>query len=245
MKGEGRMVLVGLACGFGTDRSIAMNRDYPDAVERAGGAPVLIPPMADKAVLDRILSSLDGLVLTGGGDVDPSRYGARRIPECGPSDSIRDESDLYLCREALNRDLPLLGICRGFQVMNAALGGTLYQDIGTQYGHAIEHQRHDAPAGQVHTVTVAPGTRLAQILKKPSLGVNSRHHQALERPGEGLIISAAAPDGIAEGIEMPQNTFAVGVQWHPESLLAAGVEGAEELFSALIAACRARRGEEQ
>ncbi len=233
------MIMVGLAAGENRDRAVLMNRDYPAAILAAGAAPVLIPPTADRPVLGRILQSLDGLVLTGGGDLDPVRYGARRIPECGESDETRDESDLYLCAEALRRGLPILGICRGFQVLNTALGGELYQDIGTEYGNALEHRRMDDPAGQVHGIDIAGGTLLSRILGRKTLGVNSRHHQGLRTIGRGLIISARAPDGLPEAIELPGESFVLAVQWHPESLLAAGVEGAAEIFEAFAAACEA------
>ncbi len=239
------MIMIGLTAGRNKDRAIQMNKDYPAAILSTGAAPVLIPPVEDHAALDRILQSLDGLVLTGGGDVEPSRYGAERIPECGESDLARDECEIYLCERAIAMGLPVLGICRGFQVLNVVLGGELYQDIGTEYGKTIEHRRMDDPAGRVHTVDIAEGTRLFGAVGRRTLGVNTRHHQALKTPGRGLIISARAPDGIAEAIELAGENFVLGVQWHPESLLAAGVEGAKEIFEAFAGACGQRRENRQ
>ncbi|MBR4503253.1 MAG: gamma-glutamyl-gamma-aminobutyrate hydrolase family protein [Clostridia bacterium] len=239
------MIMIGLTAGRNKDRAVQMNKDYPAAILASGAAPVLIPPTGDHAVLERILQSLDGLVLTGGGDVEPSRYGAQRIPECGESDEERDECEIYLCERAIAAGLPVLGICRGFQVLNVVLGGELYQDIGTEYGRTIEHRRMDEPAGQVHTVDVAEGTLLCKVLGRRTLGVNTRHHQALKTPGRGLVISARAPDGIAEAIELAGDGFVLGVQWHPESLRAAGVEGAKKIFDAFACACRQRRENRQ
>ena len=239
------MIMIGLTAGRNKDRAIQMGKDYPAAILASGAAPVLIPPTEDHAALDRVLQSLDGLVLTGGGDVEPSRYGAQRIPECGESDEARDECEIYLCSRAIEQGLPILGICRGFQVLNVVLGGDLYQDIGTEYGKTIEHRRMDDPAGQVHTVDIAEGTLLRRALNRQTLGVNTRHHQALKTPGRGLIISARAPDGIAEAIELAGGGFVLAVQWHPESLLAAGVEGAKEIFDAFARACRQRRENRQ
>ena len=231
------MMLIGLAAGRNQDRATVTHTEYTDAIASSGASPVLIPSTRDTAALDRVLGALDGLVLTGGGDVDPSRYGAARIPACGPADDIRDESEFYLCREAIRRRIPLLGICRGLQVMNTALGGTLYQDIGEEYGSEIEHKRMDLRAEAVHEVFVSEGTLLRDILRRKSLGVNSRHHQAIRRLADGLIISARAGDGIPECVELPGGVFTLAVQWHPESLLANGIDGAREIFEAFISAC--------
>ncbi len=233
------MILIGITAGM-TASAAAVNRDYIDAVLRCGAAPVLIPPLGSDAAADRIPDALDGLMLTGGGDVDPACYGEERIPACGPSDGRRDATEILLCRRAIERGIPVLGICRGCQVLNAAMGGTLYQDIASQYSADLEHSRSDDPAGQVHTVAVRKGTRLWDILGRETPGVNSRHHQAVKTPGRGLIVSARAPDGTVEGIEGNGDGFVLGVQWHPESLLAAGREGAMEIFSAFAAACTER-----
>lgn len=236
------MTLIGLTAGRNKDKAVQMGKDYPAAFISLGAAPVLIPPTGDRAVLDRVLDSLDGLVLTGGGDVDPSRYGAERIPACGPADEARDECEIYLCREAVRRRIPVLGICRGVQVMNVAFGGTLYQDLGEEYSREIEHRRMDLPADVIHTVSVSDGTELDRIIAGKILGVNSRHHQAVRKPAPGMIVSAKAEDGVVECLELPGGVFTVGVQWHPESLFANGVDGAEEIFRAFISACEKRAG---
>ena len=187
-------------------RSVLAPAAYTASVERAGGLPVVVPPIDGTAEL---LELLDGLVLTGGSDIDPSLYGQRAHPETSGVHRHRDRAELALIREALRRDMPVLGICRGMQLLNIALGGDLHQHLGSE--------THKGPPGRYtfHDVTVDAGTRLAEVLGAGTR-THSCHHQAPDRLGEGLRASAHAEDGTVEAIEQPSARFALGVLWHPE-----------------------------
>ena len=219
-----------------TTGNITINQDYLDMVFRAGALPVLLPLTGDRAAMDAMLARIDGLILTGGADVSPERYGEEKLPCCGETAPRRDEMEFYLCRRAVEMDLPVLAICRGLQVLNCALGGTLYQDIASQYGDQLKHPCYDTPRDQVHAVRVEKGTKLLAAAGMENLRVNSRHHQAVKRLAPGLIVNARAEDGLIEGAEMPDKKFVVGVQWHPESLSDYAPE-AQALMTAFAAAC--------
>jgi len=230
------MVLIGVTPSQDENGRIFVNHDYPDALLRAGALPVMLPLTKDQAALEEILCRVDGLLLTGGADIEPKRYGEETLPLCGETAPLRDEMEFYLCKRALETDLPMLGICRGFEVINCVLGGKLYQDIAAQYRDVLKHPCYDVPRDQVHAVTTAEGTRLRQITGMEEMRVNSRHHQGVKTLGQGLIVSARAEDGLIEGVELPGRRFAVAVQWHPESLSDYRPE-AQALFNALTEAC--------
>jgi putative glutamine amidotransferase len=196
-----------VAFGQWTDvRSVLAPAAYTASVERAGGLPVVVPPVEGATEL---LELLDGLVFTGGSDLDPSLYGQRVHPETTGVHRHRDRAELALVREALRRDMPVLGICRGMQLLNVALGGDLHQHLGSE--------THKGPPGRYtfHDVTVDAGTRLADVLGAGTR-THSCHHQAPDRLGDGLRASAHAEDGTVEAIEQPAARFAIGVLWHPE-----------------------------
>ncbi len=204
--------------------------DYVDAVERAGGRALVIPPTEDG--VDETLAVLDGVVFSGGADVDPSKYGADPHPETDTPQTRRDAGEMALLEAALERDMPVLAICRGFQLLNVARGGDLVQHLPEEVGH----DDHKQVPGEfaVHPVEVKGGTRLASIVGERS-DVTSHHHQALGKVGEGLVETAWAADGTLEAVEDPSLRFAVGVQWHPE----AGEDAA--LFEALVEQAREYR----
>jgi putative glutamine amidotransferase len=206
--------------------------DYVDAVERAGGRPVLIPP-SEKGVAET-LDSLDGIVFSGGADVDPSRYGADPHPETDTPQTVRDAGEMALLEDALERDMPTLAICRGFQLLNVARGGDLLQHLPDEVG-TDEHKQVPGVFMQ-HPVEVKDGTRLASMVGDRS-DVTSHHHQGIGRVGEGLVETAWAGDGTLEGVEDPSLRFLVGVQWHPE----AGEDDA--LFEHLVAEAKAYSAE--
>lgn len=209
-------------------------RFYVDAVVRAGGTPFVLPALGADVVPD-MLGALDGVVVTGGGDVAPARYGATPSDEVGNVDPERDDFDLMLVREALDRDIPVLAICRGMQVVNVALGGSLVQ-------HIDGHQALDDPGAPVHEVEIAPDSDLAAALGVTSLDVNSMHHQAVLEPAPGLRAVAWAPDGSVEAVEQPGNRHLVSVQWHPELMVEHRVQ--QGLFNQLVErADRSRRPE--
>jgi putative glutamine amidotransferase len=207
---------------------------YVDSVERAGGRPLLVPP--SEHAIDETLDVLDGLVFSGGIDIDPTRYGADRHPTTDPAQVHRDAGELALLSAALDRDLPTLAICRGFQLLNVLRGGDLVQHLPEAVGH--EGHRETLGVFSEHPVDVKEGTRLAAILGARHESVSSSHHQGVGKVGEGLIETAWAEDGSLEGIEDPSMRFAVGVLWHPER-----EDDDKRLFEALVAEARVYRAE--
>lgn len=211
--------LIGITSSYSWDNhSHRIPNSYIDAIERAGGTPVILPPTFTIDV-KQLLEVVDGLVLTGGGDVDPQMYGEDPILNMGSIDPKRDHFELEITRWALGIGKPVLAICRGHQVLNVAAGGTLYQDIPSQIKGSIKH-RGKAPAYYPsHKVRVQEGSKLHGMFEKAELGVNSFHHQAVKDLGEGLVATAWAPDGVIEAMELPGETFVLGVQWHPERMI--------------------------
>lgn len=203
---------------------------YVDSVERAGGRALLVPPSTEG--VDETLDVLHGVIFSGGADIDPLRYGAEPHPSTDPPQPRRDEAELALLRAALARDLPVLAICRGFQLMNVARGGDIVQHLPDAVGHSAH--RETAGVFSEHPVEVLEGTRLASIIGARS-DVKSSHHQAVGTIGEGLVETAWAADGTLEGLEDPSRRFAVGVLWHPE------MDEDKALFEALVAEARAYR----
>ena len=225
----------------GRPERATLNSAYLRAVEGAGGVPVMIVPGFDDETIRALMATVSGLVLTGGGDVDPALYG--EAPNGTQMDSVsaeRDSTEVAALGTAIERGLPVLAICRGMQVLNVALGGSLYQDVPSQCPSDINHAQ--TTGGQhardelTHGVGVEAGSCLASILGARSLRVNSMHHQALRKLGRGLRAVAWAPDGIIEGVEMPDERWVLGVQWHPEEL-AAEQAHAQRLFAGFVAAC--------
>lgn len=216
-----------------------LHTDYLRAVERAGGLPVALPLTGSTAALAALCRRLDGVLLTGGPDPLPALYGEETLPCCGAICPQRDEMELALTREALRQGLPLLGICRGIQVLNVALGGTLYQDVAAQTGTAVNHQMEKPYSRAAHGVAVAPGSPLFRLLGQGRLAVNSCHHQAVRRLAPQLAAMAQAEDGLAEAVWMPGRPFVWAVQWHPERLGADA--GSPKIFAAFAAACARRR----
>jgi putative glutamine amidotransferase len=212
-----------------------LREDYVRSVESAGGLPLIFAPGRPEDAAE-VLDRVDGLLLTGGADMDPRYYGETRHPKLGPTFDERDAFELALCREALRRDLPLLAICRGHQVLNVARGGTLVQDIPSVVVAGVDHDARSERWERSHEVRVLQGTRLRGILGGETVAVNSFHHQAVDRLGEGLVASAhSSGDRVIEAIEMPDRRFVVGVQWHPESFWNRP-DGFGALFRALVLA---------
>lgn len=206
---------------------------YPDWLERAGALPIMLPLTQD---IDELMQLCDGILLTGGPDVEPSYYGADRSQACGPACEARDRMELALLQACLLQGKPVLGICRGCQVMNVGFGGTLFQDLPSERPTQIVHSMPEPYNRKQHTVTVEVQSRLAGIIGAGEHPVNSMHHQAVQMTGKGLIVSAMSEDGFVEGIEYPDAAFCLGVQWHPERLPDA--EESIRLAEAFVAACR-------
>jgi putative glutamine amidotransferase len=243
--GPKRPPVVGIICStFQSEQPqpsarLGQNQTYVRAVSRPGAAPLLIPQVTDPPRLRALYDLLDGLLLPGGADVDPAHYGERVHEKCRTITPERDETELPLAQWAMDEGKPLLAICRGIQVLNVALGGSLYQDIQAQIPGV---ERHDWYPGYPrdhcpHTVAITPDSHLAAILETDTLPVNSLHHQSLKDIAPGLVVTARAPDGVVEAVEASEHPFAVAVQWHPEEL-ADQDPRAQHLFNAFVEACR-------
>lgn len=227
--------------GHGSFYRYALSRTYVDAVRAAGGVPVILP--TDRQELDDILPRLDGLLIGGGGDLDPVLYGDADVHETTYGiDHDRDQFEIDAFRLAESRDLPTLCICRGIQVMAVAMGGTLTQDITSSDPDALEHRQHqlgfmrDAVS---QSVVVAPGNPLSEAVGSERVEINSFHHQSVDSAGPTLNVIATAEDGVIEALWHPGMTFGIGVQWHPEMLAADRPEQAS-IFRALVQAASAK-----
>lgn len=205
--------IIGITPNYSEQRcEFCVHEDYIHAITRAGGIPVLLFPDGG------IPSLIDGIMLTGGGDIDPLLFGEEPLIQSGEISPLRDASELALCKEAFERDLPIFGICRGTQIINIVTGGGLYQDIFVQTGTTLKHVQQAPRHYGTHSVFVEEGTKLSQLWGKESIRVNSMHHQSISIPGEGFVVAARSADGLAEAIEHREKPFVVGVQWHPESM---------------------------
>jgi len=212
-------------------------RDYEAAVRRAGATP---RPLALGDGSTAALEGVDGLLLTGGDDVDPALYGEAPHATYDVCEPGRDAFEIDLVRRALAADIPVLAICRGLQVLNVALGGTLIQDLPSEPARLLRHDAEGPPTTLAHTVAVTTGSCLAALVgPDETRAVNSRHHQAVRALGAGLVVTATSPDGVIEGAEVPAARFCVGVQWHPENFHATGEF--DRLFDGFVEACRKRR----
>jgi putative glutamine amidotransferase len=219
---------------------VQVNSAYTAAIRAAGLIPLVIPPVGEEDV-PAILDAVQGLVLTGGEDLDPAHFRAARHPATGPANDPRDRCELALAREAAARRLPTLAICRGVQVLNVALGGTLVQDIPTELDEAIEHDAESARSSRVHDVSIDPGSRLESIVVvgRSAITANSFHHQSVDQLAPGLMKVAASSDGVIEGVECADRAWwAVGVQWHPEELTGTVEDWDRRLFEAFANAVR-------
>ena len=217
---------------------MALGLTYLRGLEAVGGLPVVMPPLGEDA-LDPLLDRVDGICLSGGPDLDPQTYGAEAHPDLGPIEPGLDQIELALARRADARGMPILAICRGTQALNVSRGGTLHQHL-PELSDAIAHRQKIPADLPTHPISLEPSSKLANLLGTSAVEVNSFHHQAIDRVGDGLIVNAVAPDGTIEGVEDPDRPFVVGVQWHAETLVHRPHE--ESLFRSFVEACR-REGE--
>ncbi|MCB9421340.1 MAG: gamma-glutamyl-gamma-aminobutyrate hydrolase family protein [Ardenticatenaceae bacterium] len=224
---SGKRPLIGLttyrkmADQFPPIEIIGLMPSYIESIVAAGGLPVLIPLGLGDGELTEILTRVDGVLLPGGGDIEPSVYGAGAHETMYGIDSDRDRVEIVVARQAVKMQKPLLAICRGHQVLNVALGGTLWEDVQTFMPHAIRHDNYrKLPRNYIaHSVTAVPDSQIAALMGKTEINVNSLHHQGVRDLAPELRATAVAPDGLVEGIEIPGHPFAVSVQWHPENLI--------------------------
>ncbi|HLK59391.1 MAG TPA: gamma-glutamyl-gamma-aminobutyrate hydrolase family protein [Chthonomonadaceae bacterium] len=235
--------IVGITCSTlpgaeGSGPRQMLNRSYAWAVEQAGGVPLILPVTTDTEAASRYLSVLDGLLLSGGVDVGPERYGQTPHPELGEVDTDRDITEWTLLQAALAQDMPIFGICRGIQMLNVALGGTLYQDLPSERPGPIHHQQRqqNIPRNQAtHSIEVHEDTRLASLVGAGEMRTNSFHHQALRDVASPLVVTALAPDGVIEGVESLRHRYLVAVQFHPEDTAPVD-EKSRRLFRGFVAA---------
>ena len=230
----------------GNERT-GVNAAYVRSVLAAGGVPVILSPVLGPSYAARAMDGLDGLLLTGGEDIHPALYGAELSPRCYPPSRERDLFELALFATARQRELPVLGICRGIQLVNVGMGGTLYQDLPTERPGEIAHDAGSARDARTHAVRLAPGSRAAQALGGTELRVNSFHHQAVDRLAPGLVATGWSDDGVIEAAEgLGEGSWLLTVQWHPEEMHAEVKAPERGLFRALVEACTladsARRG---
>lgn len=217
------MPLIGIQAQISPERNPFVDARYVALVREAGGLAFVFPPATSEREAQAVVARCDGILLPGGDDMDPALYGQARLAATDAPVRERDFGEPLLIRAVLAADRPFLGICRGHQMLQVALGGTIIQDIPAQYGKDLDHRRADAEGEAVHSVACAPDTPLALALVAAGLptvfGVNSVHHQAIALPlADGLASMASAPDGITEAVHAPHRTFVWGVQWHPEMI---------------------------
>ena len=233
LDGETQRPIIGISAHFRDENSM-INDAYVQAVVRAGGIPVVLPVVTNSDVIRQMVEPLDGLLMSGGGDMDPELWGEKIMPQSGVPNRERDDFDLLLIRECHYRQKPILGICRGMQAINVAFGGSLYQDIYSQIqGTLLVHDQSEPKRQATHAVTVTPNSLLHRLVKEQEIQVNTIHHQAVKEVADGFDAVAFATDGVCEAIESRYYPI-IGVQWHPEHLALAEMTEAKVLFEYLI-----------
>jgi putative glutamine amidotransferase len=233
--------LIGLTMSLQEERVQTLSREYSDAVRCAGGIPVAIPYCDDPEVVTEMAQRLDGVVLTGGGDIDPSLFGEEPLPGLGEIVPERDRMETALVRLLLERDKPILAVCRGCQVLNIAVGGDMYQELYTQREDLLQHRQRSPRHHATHAIHLVTGTLLHRLAQENTVRVNSFHHQAVRRVPPPLRVAARTTDGVIEAIESARHRFVVGVQWHPECM-AERDAFSRRLFQALVEAAERRFG---
>ena len=229
--------IIGLLAEIDDEQDTKLKSTYTKAIENSGGLPIILPYTENEDTIDRFIETCDGFLFTGGADIAPERYGETPKPTCGKPQKYRDELDFKAFYKALDSGKPILAICRGLQLVNAALGGTLYQDIPTEYETNMLHRQTESVNEPSHTVNVIPDTPLSAIAVGKSMMANSFHHQAVKKLADGCRIMATANDGIIEAIYHEEARYLRAYQWHPERLCHTD-EGNRKLFDDFINACR-------
>ncbi len=214
-------------------------KDEIESITEVGGVPVLIPAILEPEDVERMVNRLDGILFAGGGDIDASFYDSRNAEWFENVHTERDRMEFALARAAIANDKPLLAICRGIQLLNVALEGTLIPDIGKTIHDGLQHRIKPGSPGILaeHAITLEAESKLEKIFHSRHLRVNSAHHQAIDKPGKGLVVTSRSADGIIEGVELPGHPFCIGVQWHPE-VKNGNHESMKPLFEAFIEAAR-------
>lgn len=235
-------VIIGITSDIERDKKHALDNDYLKSVINAGGIPLIVPVGIEEDI-GQVSSLLDGILITGGNDVDPLEYSEEPHRHLGELSPERDSMEKMLIKQMLSLGKPIFGICRGQQILNVALGGTLYQDLSLQHKEStLQHLQKSEKNYKSHFVEVKKGSLLESITSNEKIRVNSFHHQAVKHVSELLTISGVAKDGVVEAIESRLHPFVLGVQWHPEGLAVNGDETSVRMFDKFIEACKKRRG---
>lgn len=229
--------IIGLFPSVDNEGDHSLKALYVEAIEQAGGVPLIIPYLADKSDISYFIEICDGFCFTGGIDIDPARYGEEIDPLCGEISASRDEMELAYMQPILKSQKPVIGICRGAQVINVALGGTLYQDIPSMLGESFPHRQTEALLEYSHGVNIEVGTPLFELLKTERIRANSFHHQSVKALGDGLRVMARADDGIIEAFYLEGHPYLMAYQWHPERLCARD-RSAALIFESFIEAAK-------
>ena len=232
--------IIGILTAIDDERTTTLLCSYAQAIEKSGGVPLLLPYVENDGVIDQFVSVCDGFFFTGGKDIEPSRYGKERIPTCGIIQKYRDELEFKVFAKAFQTQKPILGVCRGAQVINVALGGTLYQDIPSQLPTEIAHRQSEAKNKPSHEVKILKNTPLYALIGKERMQANSFHHQAINKLGRGLEIMALADDGVIEAVYLIGKRYLNAYQWHPERLCETDGEN-KKIFDDFIQNCLAGR----
>lgn len=235
--------LIGLTSQYGYSNNIKFNKinyTYIDAIKKAGGVAIILPVVDDKESINRYLNVLQGIVLTGGEDVSPLLYGQEPSREVDTISFDRDRMEMEIIKEAYSKDIPILGICRGIQIINVALGGTLYQDIYKEIPESIGHISGFSIGGAYHSIDIVKDSIMYEIFNKDRIQVNSQHHQSVKDLGENLKINALSLDGVIEGIESTNDRFVLGVQFHPEAMIERHQEMLK-IFNHFISYCKSSK----
>ena len=240
--------IIGITCtstaSSGSSTNHGIGASYINAIEHVGGTPILLPLVRQDSCIADFLSMIDGLLLSGGVDVDPFFYGEEPKPKMGRIDVSRDYVESWLITRAIEMNLPILGICRGIQMLNVAAGGTLYQDLSMSSNPVLKHRQMAPGSHATHTIHVREGSRLMDILKHSKFRVNSFHHQAVKDAAPGFVVTASTRDGIIEAIEDTRHDFVVGVQFHPE-LMWENTPPIMTLFATFVSEAKAYKRERE
>jgi putative glutamine amidotransferase len=234
----GKMPVIGITPGFMRDKNkLCLGKGYADGITKAGGLAVILPLCGESAVIEQILETVDGLVFSGGADIDARFFGEENVKAGGEISPERDQFELLLAKRAIESQKPVFGICRGIQLLNVAMGGTLYQDIhtGRNPGELLKHWQEAPDWYPVHDVEIVPDSALYRVYNTERLDVNSYHHQAVKVVGKGLSAVAKTSDGIIEAVESTAGQFILAVQWHPEMMWSRDPQQLKP-FEALVAA---------
>lgn len=227
---------IGLIANIEHDLRLNVHGAYGRSIEMSGGVPLLLPYVEDEKIIDAFIDLCDGLLFTGGADVEPEYYGEIKKETCGETEPSRDKLEFAVLKKAMEKDKPILGICRGLQVFNVAMGGTLYQDLPGEHKTEISHVQTEGEYETSHTVYVEKGSPLENVVGKSEITANSFHHQAIKDLADGLTVIAKAADGIIEGVYAPDKRYLFAYQWHPERLYR--FEDNKALFDDFIKNCK-------